>query len=248
MKKPNLPVGLGGERKTEPTVLDRQRRHRPGRRFGGYTLIELIGALLISAGLVAVIAPRLFESISDSKVDQAARTIKALQFAVNRYHTDLGTFFPLNEVGIATPSSNGLCVPGSYQATLPATLSLSKTALPARTESGLWRKFQGPYTTTFPANPPLGKSPMMISAISTPPGMATGSNSTFSLGGNPEAGLPVGSQLVYVTFVGVEEREFEKLDSILDHGIGDNPASKEAMGKVKWDPNSGTLLVYIAHR
>jgi type II secretory pathway pseudopilin PulG len=222
--------------------MNQPRNNRPG----GFNAIEVIAALAISAFGVLVVAPHLLEAFSDSKVSQAVKLVKSLQNAVAKYGSDLGTIYPLSAVGVATPVGDPQA-PEARHNSLADVLVLSKTAPPAASKAGLWRKFDGPYAAPLPTNPPLGTD-LILSAVPSVAGTPTTTNATFSLAGNPNAGLPTGSALVFVRFEGVEQREFEKLDSILDPGIGTTPVQKTTLGKVKWDPLTNGLLVYIAHR
>jgi hypothetical protein len=89
---------------------------------------------------------------------------------------------------------------------------------------------------------------MILCAVPSVAGSPTTTNATFALTTSLNAGLAAGTQLVFARFEGVEHREFEKLDSILDPGIGSTPSQKSVLGKVKWDPLTNDLMVYIAHR
>lgn len=216
-------------------------------RDGGFSHIEVLAALTISALGVFAIAPRILDAFSDAKVNQAASLVKTIQYAVAKYAADLGTIYPLSPAGVATPFGDAPLRSDVYQGSLPEALSLSKTARPAASKAGLWRKFEGPYSRPLTGSAPLGTD-MILSALPSVAGTPTTTNPTFSPAGNPNAGLPAGSPLVFVRFEGVERREFEKLDSILDPGIGSTPAKKAVLGKVKWDPLTNGLLVYVAHR
>ena len=82
--------------------------HNGVRRLG-FTLIEMIGVLAIIAILVAAVAPRIFDAISDSKITSATTSIKSLQSAVAKYYADVGTLYPLaSATGVPTASTNGV--------------------------------------------------------------------------------------------------------------------------------------------
>jgi hypothetical protein len=216
-------------------------------RNGWFSHLEVIAALALAMFAVFQIAPRILDAISDSKINQAVSTLKSLQNAVAKYGADLGTLYPLSVAGVATPNGDSLPLSKVYHGSLQEALTLSKTAPPASSEAGLWRKFEGPYSAPLTRTPPLGTD-MILCAVPSAAGSPTPTNATFSLTASPNAGLAVGTQLVFVRFEGVEHREFEKLDSILDPGIGSTPSQKYALGKVKWNPLTYDLMVYIAHR
>lgn len=221
-------------------------RHRTASNRG-LGILEFFGAMALTAIVVVLVAPRLLDAISNSKIDRAAATIKSLQIAMTRYHADLGTLLPLSPAGVATPNVGGFSPTDKYGGSMLEALLLSKTAPPAKTQSGLWRKFQGPYAKDLAGTPPLGIE-MSLSAVPSVPGVPTAGNLNFSLSSPFNAGLPAGSQLVYAAFTEVEKREFEKLDDILDQGVGNTLETRERLGRVKWDPVTTTLLVYIAHK
>lgn len=220
---------------------------RPIRRMG-FTLIEMIGVLAIIAILVAAVAPRIFEAIGDSKITSASTSIKTLQSATAKYYADVGTLYPLSAAGVATPLANGVSN-AAYGASMPDALALSSTAAPATTGTGLWRKFRGPYTEAFnTASAVIGTGVTLSSVAAVAAAAATNNNVNFSLANNATTTLTAGAQLVYLTYTGVGQKEFEKLDGMLDEGIGGTLAEREAWGKIKWNPATGNLMVYIAHK
>ncbi len=217
-------------------------------RRRGFSILEMIGVLVMILILVAAVAPRIFEAIGDSKIKSATTTIKTLQSAVAKYFADIGTLYPLNDLGVAVPMANGVSN-ADYGASMPDVLTLPSSASPATTGTGLWRKFRGPYLDGFnTASSVIGTSVTVSSVASVASITATVNNANFSLSNNATTTINSGSQLVFITYSGVSQKEFEKLDALLDEGIGGTSAEKEAWGKVKWDPATGNLMVYIAHK
>lgn len=221
--------------------------HNGVRRLG-FTLIEMIGVLAIIAILVAAVAPRIFDAISDSKITSATTSIKSLQSAVAKYYADVGTLYPLaSATGVPTASTNGV-TGTAYAGSLPDALILSSSMAPASTGAGLWRKFRGPYADGFTtANPPIGTS-MSITSGPCNAAALTALTANFSLANNATSIFPAGTQLVYANYVGVSAKEFEKIDGILDDGIGSTSAEKQLWGRVKWNAATSALMVYIAHK
>jgi general secretion pathway protein G len=73
------------------------------RRTHGFTLLELLIALVIIGLLVGVVGPNLFKNLGKSEVTTARSQIDALAKAVSQYRLDTG-HFPRNEQGLAALS------------------------------------------------------------------------------------------------------------------------------------------------
>jgi len=58
----------------------------------GFTLIEMIGVLAVIAILAAVVAPKIFDAINDSKVTSLAEDIATIRTSVTSYYKDTGQF------------------------------------------------------------------------------------------------------------------------------------------------------------
>ncbi|WP_374354390.1 type II secretion system major pseudopilin GspG [Chitinimonas sp.] len=66
----------------------------------GFTLLELLIALVIIGLLVGVVGPNLFKNLGKSEVTTAKSQIDALSKAVGQYRLDTG-HFPRNDQGLA---------------------------------------------------------------------------------------------------------------------------------------------------
>ena len=66
----------------------------------GFTLIEMIGVLGIIAVLSAIILPRVFAVITESKMESLVVATQTFETAVTKYYTNVGTVLPLNTSGI----------------------------------------------------------------------------------------------------------------------------------------------------
>lgn len=68
----------------------------------GFTLIEMIGVLAVIAILAAILAPKVFEAIQTSKINNASQTISTLSQALNDHFALKGKF--TNATGDGEPS------------------------------------------------------------------------------------------------------------------------------------------------
>ena len=223
-------------------------------RKKGFTLIEMIGVLAIIAILVAAVAPRIFEAIEDSRVTTASTMVKAVQVATTKYFSDMGTLLPisLNPItGVGAPTfaaSTGAVAGAGTMAT-----SLTYTRAAAQT-AGAWPHFRGPYMESFSeTDAPLGTDMRIASVASIAPAAAAANVETnYDLTGDGTTDIALGSTVVSLVFNGVTQREWEKLDGIIDaagmEGLTD--LQRQQRGRVKYAVAAGigTIRVYIAHR
>lgn len=73
-------------------------------RSRGFTLLELLIALVIIGLLVGVVAPNLFKNVGKSEVTTAKQQIESLSKAIDQYRLDNGNF-PSTEQGLAALTS-----------------------------------------------------------------------------------------------------------------------------------------------
>jgi len=220
-----------------------------GKNEAGMTMIEMIGVLGVIAVLAALIIPRVFDVITESKVESLVTATQTYETAITKYYTNVGSVLPLNPSGVpaveATGDSN---VPHS----LAARLTLPSTD-PLVLGTSLWPKFQGPYLERFNSNlPPEVGSKMYMPAVQpvalgTP---VTSSNFGWDLRGDDgNSDLPTDAHVVFFQLEGIGQKEFLMLDKMLDPAIGNTDALRKVRGRAKWDAgNNGTMYLYLAHR
>ena len=214
----------------------------------GFTLIEMIGVLAVVAVLAAMVLPKVFDVIAESRVNALAASVKAYETAVTKYYGDLGTLLPLNASGIPTAETTG---DSSTARSMAARLTLSRSDSLV-TSNGLWPKFRGPYLEKFDsASPPALGTTMFIPATAADNYDTTVSaaNLSWDLKGNDgKSDIPTGANVVYYKLTGFSLEDFDRFDSIVDREIGTTSAEKQLRGRAKYDSSNDALFLYLAHR
>ncbi len=214
----------------------------------GFTLIEMIGVLAVVAVLAALVLPKVFDVIAESRVNALAASVKAYETAVIKYYSDIGNLLPLDAAGApATDTVGSSATATSLAARL--TLSSSDGLVLA---TGLWPKFRGPYLEKFDsATPPALGTTMAIPATTAVnyDTAVTATNLGWDLKGDDgNSDIPTGASVVYYTLVGLAGEDFERFDSIIDRDIGTTATTKQLRGRAKYDTSTDTLYLYLAHR
>lgn len=215
----------------------------------GFTLIEMIGVLAVIAVLAALIIPKVFDVIAQSKVDGFASAVHTYESAITKYYADVGTILPLNVAGTPQTENSG---DSANPRSLPARLALSSSD-PLVLTTNLWPKFAGPYLEKFSTNSPpqLGTAMYIPVQGAVAYGTAvTGNNRGWDLKGDDgNSDLPTNSNVAYLRVTGISEEDFLALDKIFDRDIGTTINQKELRGRAKWVSSSnGTLYLYLTHR
>ncbi len=214
----------------------------------GFTLIEMIGVLAVVAVLSALILPKVFDVIAESRVNAVAASVKAYETAVTKYYSDIGSLLPLEADGTPTAETSGN---SSDEKSLAARLTLSASD-PLVLSTNLWPKFRGPYLEKFDTvmPPALGTAMYIPSTTSVSYGTATtGTNLGWDLKGDDgNSDIPTGSTVVCYMLTGLALEDFMRLDSIIDRDIGTTTTTKQLRGRAKYNTGTSTLYLYLAHR
>lgn len=215
----------------------------------GMTMIEMIGVLGVIAVLAAMIIPRVFDVITDSKIDSLATAIHTYETGITRYYADIGTLLPLNDQGLPQVEGTG---DSSVATSLASRLTLGSTD-PLVLGINLWPKFQGPYLEKFNSDLPPEIGTNMYLPTSVPVAInvpVTPENMGWDLKGDDgNSDLPTDAHVAFFKLEGIGEEDFLKLDQLVDPLNGTTDAERKLRGRAKWDAaNDGTLLLYMAHR
>ena len=212
----------------------------------GFTLIEMIGVLAVIAILVALLLPKVFEIMAESKANALVAAIRTYETAVVDYYSDISSLLPLNATGVPTAETTG---DSATAVSLPARLTLDVSD-PLNTGANSWVRFRGPYLAKFvTAVPPgLGTAVYMPATAAITYGTATtASNIGWDLNNDGNSDLPTGSNVVYVYFTGISDTDFDKVDAIIDPGMGTTTATRVLRGRVKYDATTDQMMIYLNH-
>lgn len=199
-------------------------------RNKGFTLIEMLGVIAIIAILAAVITPKVFKAIQDSKATRFAGEIGTYKTSIVGWYKDVGSLQSLAAAGTLVGTDT------SFEVELIANQGTTPT-------TGLWARWAGPYIDTV-ANISIGA----VLSIETNTGTAgTGApaaaNSTAFDLDDDNANDMDSKQVVALKLTGVTNSEFLKVDGTLDLGL--TAANNATSGRVKYDSAGTTLYVFL---
>lgn len=209
-------------------------------RRGGFTLIEMIGVLAIISILAAMVVPKIFEAITDSKTTRAAAETQAYAAAVAKWYKDIGTLRYLSAGGAA---QNG------------NTWNFATQLARAGGAAGLWTRWRGPYldnvtvATNNITSPAVGTAAWIGNFLTRNFGAAVtaNSNTNFDLNGDGNGDLANGGRLVFLRVDGVAQPDFLRIDQILDGNLGAG-GNETTYGRVRWEAAAGgRMRIYLAN-
>ncbi|WP_454064229.1 type II secretion system protein [Candidatus Nitrospira salsa] len=213
----------------------------------GFTLIEMIGVLAVIAILVALLLPKVFEIMAESKANSLVGAMRTYETAIIDYYADIGSIRPLIVAGSpATDLSGDSFVVRS----LPARLTLDQSD-PLNTGANSWSKFKGPYLSKFSSDSPPGLGTKMYMPARRPVvyGTATtASNRGWDFNNDGNSDIPTTASVVYVYFTGISNQDFENVDVILDPGMGATATERQLRGRVKYDTGTNEMMIYLTHQ
>lgn len=209
----------------------------------GFSLIELIGVIVIIVVLVASITPRVIQIVNESKANKALSLYKSLVKGVSKLQVDLGRI-----VHARNFRSSHQMIEVDYFLDQGGNNSFAHFLQHKKTlnnKGDSWLPFKGPYINSFKHHaPPIGTQ-MGIDLES-----ASGSrllpsinnDENYDLFYTGKGAIPNLSTIATLRFEGVKLHTFELIDQMIDHGQGDSP---RRAGKVKYNGNE--LRIYISH-
>lgn len=195
------------------------------RRRSGFTLIEMIGVLAIIAVLAALLIPRIFSAINESRVNGAALSYNSLKSASITYFGKYGRF------GDATGNAftNTSSVTNWDSSVLLAGGFIEK---PFETKLGTASNIQ-----------------IRDAVVSTTASDA--SNAAYNLDGTGTANDATGAVVLQAVLFSVAEDDARELNNKIDGTSLGTSTGSDLNGRVKYAAASGGLTdvyVYIAHK
>ncbi|GJL54780.1 MAG: hypothetical protein NPIRA02_19120 [Nitrospirales bacterium] len=211
----------------------------------GFTLIEMIGVLAVIAILVALLLPKVFEIMAESRANALVAAVRTYETAVVDYYSDIGSLLPLDVGGTPTVEATG---DSATATSLGARLTLD-AADALNTGANAWANFRGPYLAKFVSTVPPGLGTGVFMPATTPVAYGTTTDSTnigWDLNNDGNSDIPTNSNVVYVQFTGISPANFDDIDAIIDPGMGTG-ADRALRGRVKYDTGTGALMIYLNH-
>lgn len=212
------------------------------RRQSGFSLVEMIGVLAIIAILAVIIVPKVFATISSSRVTNTVASINSVKSAVTEFAGKYGTIPVTNNNSRIDDLLVQLGFMESHFVVKLGTQPTS-TTLPGATwaASSPWT----PYTNPGNAQTTLSRVICVNSNAASVPG-ANGSN--YRLDGSTN--LPAGARVVSAVVVGITPTEARELSLRID-GEALTPTTTgvaDTSGKVTYTAAGTTAYIYIAHQ
>ncbi len=216
-----------------------KRTHTPTRRRSGFTLIEMIGVLAIIAVLAALLIPRIFSAINESRVNGAALSYNSLKSAAITYFGKYGRFGKVD--GTAYTSQELTDGVDTWDSTV--LLQGGFIEKPFETKLGVSSQIQ------------------VVPAVdSTTP--ATPTNAAFDLDGNfaagqngdPDTGTAneaSGAVVLRAVLTGVAIDDAIELNNKIDGVTLGSTSGADLKGRVKYAAADGgvtDVYLYIAHK
>ncbi|GJL51160.1 MAG: hypothetical protein NPIRA01_23870 [Nitrospirales bacterium] len=60
--------------------------------------------------------------------------------------------------------------------------------------------------------------------------------------------IPTNAKVVFLRFIDIENRNFEKVDAMLDPGLGTTAVERQVRGKVKYVSADKRMKIHLVHR
>jgi prepilin-type N-terminal cleavage/methylation domain-containing protein len=210
-------------------ITMKTRRAANARRHA-FTLIEMIGVLAVIAILAAVLIPKVFQAINDSRVNNAAVTYNTVKTAISDHYAKFGSL----------PSENNVVFSvGSAQANAYDRVLLREGFLDKPFDVKIGSITGG-----------ISNHVEIVSALAGNVGPDT-SNAAYALGGIATTNDATGSVVVQAVIPGCTVNDAKDLNDRLDGAaLGAAIGSDDTLGRVKYanSTSNTTVYMYLTHR
>ena len=220
------------------------------RKARAFTLIEMIGVLAVIAILAAVLIPKVFEAINNSRINNAAMACNAIKTGIADHYAKYGSI--ACDGTTATPTVLTVPVAGynNYDTVLLKEQLIDKL-FATKLGDGTSGTTTGTRIVLLPAPAAIGGA---VTAADPP---AAASDASFALDGNATTTDTISGSIVAVAMItGVTLQDARSLNNIID-GTAPNmgegaTAGTDIAGRVKYagitPGTTGTVYVYLTHR
>ena len=212
--------------------LNNKRAANP--RRAAFTLIEMIGVLAVIAILAAVLIPKVFQAINDSRVTNAALSYNTVKTAISDHYAKFGSLLSSN--GIAMTAGAG------------AALAFDRVLV----SEGFLDK---PFDVKISAITAGVSNHVEIIAALAPTVDPNVNNNAYNLDNTgttaTDMNKALGGVVVQAVIPGVTENDAKDLNDRLDGpALGSAIGADDLLGRVKYDggANPTTVYVYLTHR
>ena len=206
------------------------------RRNQGFTLIEMIGVLAVIAILAAVLIPKVFEAINNSRINNSAMTYNTVKTAIADHYAKNGSL-PVD--GTTTPATALTLPTEQFDMTLLKEAFLDK---PFSVKIG-----DGTSDATH-ARVRL----FSMGSLTTASTVDGTSDTGYSLSGTGATNEILGSVCAEAVITGVTASDAKDLNDQLDGpALGSAINVADIKGRVKYAAPSGgvtTVYIYLTHR
>lgn len=216
----------------------------PKYRQSGFTLVEMIGVLAIIAILAVVIVPRVFSTISSSRVTNAVASINSSKTAITEFAARYGTI-PVTDSKARLDDL--LFTAGMMEGRFNVKIGAQVAQPPG---AARWTEDNGVWTHKGGANQNSLSRIICRNSKTGLPSTARGAN--YQLDGSTD--LPSGARVVSAVLVNITAGEARELSARIDgdHLTAEDTSSEDEAGRVVYRAPNGKGLtsayVYLAHQ
>jgi len=191
-----------------------------------FTLIEMIGVLAVIAILAALLIPKIFEAINNSRINNAAVSYNTVKTALADHYAKHGSLLSSNGITMAVGG--------------PGATNFDNTLLT-----------EGFLDKTFKVKIGDGNSVVQVNTAAGLTATADPANSAYDLDGSgPAQNDAAGGVVVEALIFGVTENDAKDLNDRLDGtSLGSGIGTNDITGRVKYTTGASTTVrMYVTHR